>query len=233
MVFLANRRIAMAQQNTAADEAQTENDPELAAATEAEAVQSLQVHLGRDAMREFGREHDSRASGTKQEMAESMMQEAREQALGVLAEEGVELLGDLAEDDEQAQAQDSEAEQDAVEAVAAQDDLGEDTDEQADEDDSGRQRTPVGEMLRQHPEDYHRDSSLGFSEKQVELLAWAMHHAGDVDEQVAEAQECSARYVNSVCHRWPASDEGIAAIEDAGHEVPDYYQETDAPEGED
>lgn len=215
----------MAQQNTDADEAQTENDPELAAATEAEAVQSLQVHLGRDAMREFGREHGSRASGTKQEMAESMMQEAREQALGVLAEEGVELLDDLAEGDK--------ADQDAVEAVAEQDDLGEGEDEQAGEDDSGRQRTPVGEMLRQHPEDYHRDSSLGFSEKQVELLAWAMHHAGDADEQVAEAQECSARYVNSVCHRWPASDEGIEAIEDAGHEVPDYYQETDAPEGED
>jgi len=35
-----------------------------------------------------------------------------------------------------------------------------------------------------------------------------------------------------VCHRWPASDEGINAIEDAGHHVPDDYRETDDLEGE-
>jgi Rod binding domain-containing protein len=279
----------MAQQNTADDgRTNAQNDPELAAGTEAEAVDSLQVHMTRSEMRDAAREWGTRSSGTKQEMAEDMLGEAREQALGFLAEEGVALGADLLVDDDgdeqaadaSADTQDSgliaagEVPGEVMDEVAREHGLGagavkgalqfqppasaEDCTSEADEaalearrratpgyeveddeadtqedDSSGRQRTTVGEMLRQHPDDYHRDSSLGFSEKQVDLLAWAMHHAGDTDEQVAEAQECSARYANSVCHRWPASDEGIEAIEDAGHEVPDCYQETDAPEGGD
>lgn len=197
----------MAQQTEADDEAQNGNspDPELAANTLAQAADSLKVYLGRDAMREFGREHGSRSSGTKQEMAESMLAEAQEQALALLVEEGVELGGEL--------------------AVY----VGEDEDEQEDEDeDTGRTRTTVGEMLARDPAEYHRDDSLGYSEKQVGLLAHAMQHPDSTDEDVAEAVDCSARYANSVCHRWDASEDGVEALEDAGHEVPEQFQEVGA-----
>lgn len=200
----------MAQQTTADDSTDVENDPELVAATWDEAVESLKVHMTRDEMRETCRAWDLEGySGTKHEMARTMMTQAEPQSLGLLAEEGVDLRGDLAPEgaEDEAEAEDSE------------------------DDSSGRQRASVGEMLRQHPQDYHRDNALAFSQKQVEVLAWAMNHAGDTDEQVAESVDCSARYVNSVCHRWPASDEGIQALEDAGHDVPECYQETDAPEG--
>ncbi len=113
----------MAQQ-TKADDGSTDAqiDPELAANTVEQAAESLQVYLGRDAMREFGREHGSRSSGTKQEMADSMLAEAREQALALLVEEGVELGGDLTEDDEGA-AEDEQPEQEAEGDLAAPEDV--------------------------------------------------------------------------------------------------------------
>lgn len=200
----------MAQQTNDADEAQTENDPELAASDWEEAIDSLQVHMNRDEMRSACREWDLDGySGTKGEMAQAMVEQAPGNVVGLLLEEGVDIQGDLAED--------------------AGLDL-EDEDEQEDEDEgsSGRQRASVGDMLEKDPDEYHRDNALAFSEKQVEVLAWAMGHAGDTDEQVAESVDCSARYVNSVCHRWPATDEGIEAIEDAGHEVPERFRQVGA-----
>lgn len=119
----------MAQQTTAADDAQTENDPELAAATEAEAVDSLQVHMTRSEMRDAAREWGTRSSGTKQEMAEAMLADAADAALGFLAEEGVALQGDLADDEAGAEqpAEDTETddggEQEAEQADAEDGDL--------------------------------------------------------------------------------------------------------------
>lgn len=204
----------MAQQNTAATDAPQQNDPELAAADLDEAAESLQALMGRDAMREMCRSLDLDGySGTKAEMAETMLDQALDATVAYLAEEGVEILGDLA-------------------ALTGRQDS---EDEQEDEDDSssGRQRATVEQMLAQHPDDYHRKNALAYTEKQAEVLGHAMAHPLATDQDVAEALDCSARYVNSVCHRWDASEAGVEAVEDAGYTVPAEFQETlEAQEGE-
>lgn len=271
----------MAQQNATQDrstDAENSPDPELAANTLEQAADSLQVLMTRDEMRSAAREWGTRSSGTKQEMAEDMLAAAEEQALGLLAEEGVALGGALTEDEaegsEATEAEaglaapdevgaevldevareygmgagavkgalsidapahpdevESEADEAALEARRRAGEGGEDEASEAesegeDEDSSsGRARTPVGEMLAQDPAEYHREDALGYSSTQVAVLAHAMQHPEDTDQQVAEAVECSTRYANSVCHRYDASDEGLEALREAGHEVPDCYTE--------
>lgn len=207
----------MAQQ-TRTDDGSTEaqNDPELAAATMAQAADSLQVYLGRDAMREFGREHGSRSSGTKQEMAESMLAEAREEALALLVEEGVELRGDLVEDDSE-QAQDDE--QEDAEAQEA-----EDEDEQDDDSSSGQQATTVGELLARDP-DEHRLGALTMSEKQTAAILAALANPEGTKEDVAEAADCSARYAATTCERWGGTEDQVEAVEAEGGSVAAEYTE--------
>jgi hypothetical protein len=192
----------MAQQTTAGDS----TDPELSASTLAEAQDSLQVYMTRDEMRQACREWGLEGySGPKAEMAAAMTEQAPEQAIAFLLEEGVSVEGDLAE-------------------IAG---LAPEAEEEENEDDGGRSRTTVGEMLAQHPDEYHRDSNLGYSDQQVAVLARAMGEPDATDAEVADEVGCSPRYVNSVCHRWPADSEGVQAIEDAGHAVPERFAEVD------
>ncbi len=203
----------MAQQ-TRTDDGSTEaqNDPELAAATLEQAADSLQVYLGRDAMREFGREHGSRSSGTKQEMAESMLAEAREEALALLVEEGVELRGDLVEDEGDDEQEDAEAQE------------AEDEDGQDDDSSSGQQPTTVGELLARDPEE-HRLGALTMSEKQTAAVMAALEDPERTKEDVGEAADCSARYAATTCERWGGTEDQVAAIEDEGGSVPSEYVE--------
>jgi hypothetical protein len=195
MVFPTNNENAMAQQTTAtdADDAQTETDPELAASNHAEAVDSLQVHMTRSEMRDAARSWDTRSSGTKQEMADAMLNEAREQALGFLAEEGVALTGELA--DNQADDEEGEADGDPQGSLA-------------------------GDLLARSPDDYGYTAKLRMTEKQTAAVVAALENPDATQAEVAEAAGCTPRYANSTLNRWRGTQDEVQAMQDEGVEVP-------------
>jgi len=192
----------MAQQNTANNgRTDAQNDPELAAGSDAEAVDSLRVHMTRSEMRDAAREWGTRSSGTKQEMAEDMIAEAREQAFGFLAEEGVALQGDLVED--------------------------EDGDEQDDGEDSTQDTSGnlAGDLLARSPEDYGYTAKLQMTEKQTAAVRAAFDDLDATQAEVAEAADCTERYANSTLNRWRGTDDEVQAMEDKGIEVPAEFME--------
>ncbi|AGM11826.1 hypothetical protein M201_gp57 [Haloarcula californiae tailed virus 2] len=206
----------MAQQNTADDgSTDAQNDPELAAANLAEAADSLQTHMTRSEMRSAAREWDTKASGTKQEMAEDMLENAQEQALALLVEEGVELLGDLADDE----ADEAEDEQEAQEQE-------DDEDEQDSEDST--QDTPgslAGDLLARSPEDYGYTAKLQMTAKQTAAVKAAFEDLDATQAEVAEAADCTERYANSTLNRWRGTEDEVQAMEDEGIDVPAEFME--------
>lgn len=219
MVNYPTLRSVMAQQTSDTTDAQntTETaDPELAANTLEQAADSLQVHLTRSEMREACRDWDLDGySGTKAEMAETMLEQAEERSLALLVEEGVDLGGDLADDEA-----DEAAQEDATEAT-------EDEDEQDDSEDS-TQDTPgslAGDLLARSPEEYGYTAKLQMTEKQTAAVRAAFEDLDATQAEVAEAADCTERYANSTLNRWRGTEDEVQAMEDEGIEVPAEFRE--------
>lgn len=206
----------MAQQ-TDADDGSTElenADPELAATTLEQAADSLQVHMTRDEMREACRNWDVTGySGTKQEMAETMLEQAEEQALALLVEEGVELGGDLVEDEA---------------ADGGEDEQEQEQEQEAEDDEDSTQDTPgslAGDLLARSPEDYGYTAKLQMTAKQTAACAAAFRDLDATQAEVAEAADCTERYANSTLNRWRGTDDEVQAMEDEGVDVPAEFME--------
>ena len=208
----------MAQQNTA-DDGSTDaanTDPELAANTMEQAADSLQVHMTRDEMRAACREWDLDGySGTKAEMAETMLEQAPEQALALLVEEGVDLGGDLVEDEA---ADEAEDEQEAE----AQDEDDEDDSEDSTQDTPG---SLAGDLLARSPEDYGYTAKLQMTAKQTAAVKAAFENLDATQAEVAEAADCTERYANSTLNRWRGTEDEVQAMEDEGVDVPAEFME--------
>lgn len=179
----------MAQQTTADDSTELENDPELLVADLGDAAKSLQIHMTRDEMRQACRDWDVEgysSPGTKAYMAEQMLEQAEERALAHLAEEGVEITGDLVDDE------DDEAEQDQ---------------EQEDED-----RQTVADVLMRDPDEHYNDSALTGTEKQTAALRAAFEDLERTEDEAAEVAGCTGRYVYDTCARFDPEAEDYSHL---------------------
>lgn len=193
------------------------NDPELVAADEQEAIDSLQVHLTRDEMRDACRAWDLDGySGTKGEMAQAMVEQALGRVIGLLMEEGVDIRGDLAE----AAGLTEDGDDEADEAEQEQED---------EDDDSQPVGSLAGDLLERDPADYGYTAKLQMTEKQTAAIVAALENPEATQGEVAEAADCTERYANSTLNRWRGTEDEVEAAEDAGADVPPEYRDV-APE---